>query len=75
MRAALGCTVAHKVGHDSGSKHAKQKVEMRGPAPIIIELEQSLYMVSCVFNYAKTDVRTSSAYSPMFCMEINVYEY
>ena len=75
MRAALGCTVAHKVSHGSGSEHAKRKVEMCGPAPIIIELDQSLYMVLYVFNYAKTDVRTSSAYSPMFCMEINICEY
>ena len=44
-RAALGHTVAHKVGHSSGIKHAKRKVETCGPAPIVVELEQTLYTV------------------------------
>ena len=43
VRAALGHTVAHKVGHSSGIKHAKRKVETCGPAPIDVELEQTLY--------------------------------
>ena len=44
-RVALGHTVAHKVGHSSGIKRAKQKVEMCGLAPIVVELEQTLYTV------------------------------
>ena len=44
-QAALGHTVAHKVDHSSGIKRAKQKVETCGPAPIVIELEQTLYTV------------------------------
>ena len=44
-REALGHTIAHKVGHSSGIKHAKRKVETCGPAPIVVELEQTLYTV------------------------------
>ena len=40
-RVALGHTVAHKVGHSSGIKHAKRKVEMCGPAPIVVELSRA----------------------------------
>ena len=43
---ALGCTIAHKVDHNSGLKRAKQKVERFGPAPIIAELEQNANTVS-----------------------------
>ena len=63
-RAALGHTIALKVGHSSGIKHAKRKVKMCGPAPIVVELEQTLYMVWLSFNYAKTDMKISSALWP-----------
>ena len=52
----------------------KRNVEMCGPAPIAVELEQTLYMVSWNVNHAKTDVKISSAYGLMVCMEINVHE-
>ena len=45
-QAALGCTVAHVIDHNSGLERAKQKVERSGPAPIVIELEQTINTVS-----------------------------
>ena len=41
-QAAFGHIVAHKVGHSLGIKYAKRKVEMCGPALIVVELEQTL---------------------------------
>ena len=38
--------------------------ETCGPASIVVELEQTLYMVSLSFIYAKTDVKISSALWP-----------
>ena len=45
---------------------------MCGPASIVAELEQTVHMVSYVFNYAKTDVNFLSACRPLLYMEINV---
>ena len=45
---------------------------MCGPASIVAELEQTVYMVSYVVKYAKTDVKILSACRPLLCMEINV---
>ena len=70
-RALLGSTIAHKVNHNSGLKRAKQKIEKSGPAPVVVQLEQTVNTVSQHVNYAKTDTKISSVCSPMFCMEIN----
>ena len=39
-------TTAHKVDHNSGLEHDKRKVERSGPAPIDVELEQTVNTVS-----------------------------
>ena len=39
--AALDHTVTHEASHNFGVKRAKRKVEGSGPAPIVVELEQS----------------------------------
>ena len=44
-RAALVCTVAHIIDHNSGLERTKQKVERSGPAPVIVELEQTINTV------------------------------
>ena len=46
VRAALDCTVTHIIEHNSGLEHAKQKVERSGPAPIVVELEQTINTVT-----------------------------
>ena len=43
---ALEWTFVHKVNHSSGLERATRKVETRGPAFIVVELEQTLYTVS-----------------------------
>ena len=70
MRAARGRTVVHEVSHSSGLEHAKRKVETSGPALIVVVLEQTVNTAQWHFNYAKTDVKIPSAYSPMLCTEI-----
>ena len=45
-RAALDRTVAHIIDHNSGLECAKRKVERSGLAPIVIELEQTINMVT-----------------------------
>ena len=50
--------------------NAKRKVETSGAANIVVELEQTVKTAQWHFNYGKTDVKISSAYSPMLCMEI-----
>ena len=45
-RAALDCTVAHTIDHNSGFERTKRKVERSGPAPIIVELEQTINTVA-----------------------------
>ena len=44
-QAALDRTVTHIIDHNSGLKRAKRKVDKSGPAPIIVELEQTINMV------------------------------
>ena len=58
------------IAHSSGLEHAKRKVETSGAAHIVVELEQTVKTAQRHFNYAKTDVKISSAYSPILCMEI-----
>ena len=41
-RAARGRTEVHEVSHSSGLEHAKRKVETSGPAPIVVELGQTV---------------------------------
>ena len=57
----FGRTMAHKLYHSSGLEHAKWKIETSGSAPIVVQLEQTLYMVSYRFNYAKTDAKNFQA--------------
>ena len=45
-RAALDRTVAHIIDHNSGLERAKRKVERSGPAPIVVELEQTINTVA-----------------------------
>ena len=45
-RAALDRTIAHIIDHNSGLEHAKRKVERSGPAPIVVELEQTINTVT-----------------------------
>ena len=45
-RAALDCTVARIINHNSGLERAKQKVERSGPAPIVVELEQTINTIA-----------------------------
>ena len=45
-RAALDCTIAHIIDHSSGLERAKQNVERSGPAPIVVELEQTINTVA-----------------------------
>ena len=45
-RAALDCTIAHIIDHNSDLERAKQKVERSGPAPIVVELEQTINTVA-----------------------------
>ena len=45
-RAALDRTVAHIINHNSGLECAKRKVERSGPAPIVVELEQTINTVA-----------------------------
>ena len=41
-RAVVGCTVAHKVEHSSGLKRSERKIEVSGPAPNVVELENTV---------------------------------
>ena len=66
-QAALDRTVAHIIDHNSVLECAKRKVKRSGPAPIVVELEQTINMVAYCFNSAKTDAKFFSTYSPMFC--------
>ena len=43
---ALDRTVAHIIDHNSGLERAKRKVERSGPAPIVVELEQTINTVA-----------------------------
>ena len=43
---SLDCTVAHIIEHAYGHERAKQKVERSGPAPIVVELEQTINTVT-----------------------------
>ena len=63
MRAARGHIVVHEVSHSSGLEHAKEKVETSGPAHIVVVLEQTVNTAQWHFNYVKTDMKISSAYS------------
>lgn len=70
-RSASCRTVAHKL---ACLERAKGKVERRGPAPIVAELEQTSNMVAQYFNYAKLTPKFYLEFEhscPMFCMEIN----
>ena len=44
-RAALDRTVTHIIDHNSGLERAKRKVEGSGPAPIVVELEQTIKLI------------------------------
>ena len=59
-------TVMYKSGHNSCLQHATRKIETCGPASNVVELEWTLYTVSRAVMSAKTDVRVSREYSPMF---------
>ena len=39
---ALGRTVARKLNHNSGLEHGERSDERFGPAPIVVELEQTV---------------------------------
>ena len=45
-RAALDRTAAHIINHNSGLECAEWKVERSGPAPIVVELEQTINTVA-----------------------------
>ena len=66
FRTLFSRTVVYKSGHNFSWQRATRKIETCGPASDVGELEQTLYTVSRALKSAKTDVRVSSEYSPMF---------
>ena len=55
----------HVGGYESTILSVQNFLQTYGPAPIVIELEQTLYMVSLSFNYTKTNVKFQVPYGPI----------
>ena len=45
LQVAFGCTVGHKIDHTSGLERCTRKIEMCGPASVVVEIER-LYIWS-----------------------------